>query len=477
MKNLVVTTVKLLFSILLVSIMFSCEQNDDNLKNINLDDKELIDAIKSSINKQTINLSDLPLESVNTLKQAYADKYTSNGFIAPDLGYEISVRVEKGATVGVETSSYFDLKGRELKAETTVADTSTTKFRYFDYVYPVSFTMPNGSVVKIENDEGWEAIEKYYVANPDTMTEPVPVYPVNIKFENGELRTVKTAEEMKKLGGAFGQYTSDGCEYYDFKLPISFKMPDGSILKIEKDADWDLLDKYYEANQNATTEPELQFPITVILSDKTTKIINTEAELIKLEESLGGCYDDYDDYHGDGSDIYFDFVLPVTVIMPDKSEIKVEKDADWDLVEKWYVTNKDSTQEPDLKYPVTLKLADGTTKVINNKEEMEKFEDSLFDDYEDDYFDFVLPVTVIMPDKAEIKVEKDADWDAIFKWYDANPNSTEDITFKYPITVKFPDGKTQIINSEEELIKLENSYGMDEGKSLKLLSDLGIQKS
>ena len=40
---------------------------------------------------------------------------------------------------------------------------------------------------------------------------------------------------------------------------------------------------------------------------------------------------------------------------------------------------------------------------------------------------------------------------AIDNWYTANPNSTAEPTFVYPITITFDDGTTQVINNDTEL--------------------------
>ena len=67
----------------------------------------------------------------------------------------------------------------------------------------------------------------------------------------------------------------------------------------------------------------------------------------------------------------FDFVYPITYIMPDGSTITGNDREEICLaVRSWYETNPDSRERPALQYPVDITFEDGTTVTINNDEEM-----------------------------------------------------------------------------------------------------------
>jgi hypothetical protein len=63
-------------------------------------------------------------------------------------------------------------------------------------------------------------------------------------------------------------------------------------------------------------------------------------------------------------------IHPVTYIMPDGTEIIIEKKEDRKLIKEWYEANPGVEEKPELQYPVDIKYKDGTIKTINNKEEM-----------------------------------------------------------------------------------------------------------
>ena len=102
----------------------------------------------------------------------------------------------------------------------------------------------------------------------------------------------------------------------------------------------------------------------------------------------------YASYGGDGrdKDKCFDFVYPISYMMPDGSTITVENEDDWGEIKDWYEANPDVKEKPELQYPVDIIFKDGTIKTINNEEEMKsayeycwgKDDDDNGDDDDDD---------------------------------------------------------------------------------------------
>ncbi len=66
----------------------------------------------------------------------------------------------------------------------------------FKLVYPVTYTMPDGSEVTGNNEEEvWTAIKAWYTAHPDSKADAVLQYPVQIVFGD-EIKTINNNEEM-----------------------------------------------------------------------------------------------------------------------------------------------------------------------------------------------------------------------------------------------------------------------------------------
>lgn len=250
------------------------------------------------------------------------------------------------------------------------------------------------------------------------------------------------------IGGRHGDRPEGGKERakcFDFVLPATFTMPDGTEITVEDESGWEAIKNWFEANPDSKERPDVQFPVDLIFEDGTTLTVSSEEEIVTIledckEDSLekGKC---------------FQFVLPVTLIMPDGTEITVEDETGWESVKEWHEANPDIKERPDILFPVDIILVDGTTSTINNEDELAAIHETCHGDKMDKKrcFEFVLPVTFTMPDGTEILVEDEAGWEAIKEWYDANQDSQEKPVPQYPVQIVFPDESVVTINSDEEM--------------------------
>ena len=66
----------------------------------------------------------------------------------------------------------------------------------FELVYPITYTLPDGTTVTGENEESvWLAIKDWYEANPDVEAKPELNYPIDIIID-GTTQTINNEEEM-----------------------------------------------------------------------------------------------------------------------------------------------------------------------------------------------------------------------------------------------------------------------------------------
>jgi len=134
---------------------------------------------------------------LNVLDKEYIEDYVDVAKLAPELGYEVDLRKEKGVLVGERKQAYFDLRGKELRG-----DNDTRKKECFNLVYPVTFVMPDGTkcTIKSEDDlKGWEEIKIWYKLHPDGNKRPALLYPVNIIFKDGTKVMVLNEEQMNNI--------------------------------------------------------------------------------------------------------------------------------------------------------------------------------------------------------------------------------------------------------------------------------------
>ncbi|MGK0391653.1 MAG: hypothetical protein ACI94Y_004420 [Maribacter sp.] len=155
----------------------------------------------------------------------------------------------------------------------------------FELIYPVSYNMPDGTVITGNNkEEIWAPIKIWYEANPDSEEKPTLQYPVDLIFDEGTEKTIESEEEMKwAKKGCKGKKDKDK-EYescLDLVFPASFDMPDNSVLTANDEKDmWTAIKAWYEVNPNAEEKPALQYPVDVVFEDGNIATINNKEEMI-----------------------------------------------------------------------------------------------------------------------------------------------------------------------------------------------------
>ncbi|MFC2084095.1 hypothetical protein ACFLS9_03480 [Bacteroidota bacterium] len=165
----------------------------------------------------------------------------------------------------------------------------------------------------------------------------------------------------------------------------------------------------------------------------------------------------------------FEFVYPITFIMPDGSTITGDDREEIGLaLRAWYEDHPNLMGRPTLEYPVDIVYPDGTIKTLNNDEEL-KTARKACEDKEGDRdgdrgkcFEFVYPITYIMPDGTTITIQSEDDIDsktAIRAWYGDHPDSREKPTLNYPVDVILEDGSTVTISNDEEMDELRAGCG------------------
>tara|TARA_B100001093_G_scaffold110678_2_gene102972 strand:+ start:4468 stop:5643 length:1176 start_codon:yes stop_codon:yes gene_type:complete len=361
-------------------------------------DAELIQMIIES-EKVDIDISELPEESRDYLNND--SEYDEMGSrYASQLGYEVD-RIGKGAKSGRRGDAYFNLEGRKLnpndwgrKGRGFGID-QKEDWECFTLMFPVSFDMPDGSSVTIEADDeaSWTEVKSWYDSNLDSEERPTMQFPIVILLDE-ESVTIESQEEMRsayqecnpkrKVDWSRDEDFDGTC--FDLVYPVTYVMPDGSTIIVEGDDEdgWSDLKDWYEENGDSEDKPELQYPVDIILETEegsSTVTINNEEEMASAKrECHSESEEDWDD--GDEREC-FEYVLPVTFVMPDGSTIIVEGEEGWYVLRVWYEENRGYEEEPTVQYPIdiTQETEEGiVTVTLTGDEEMEEVYSNCPDD-------------------------------------------------------------------------------------------------
>lgn len=210
-------------------------------------------------------------------------------------------------------------------------------------------------------------------------------------------------------------------------------------------------------------------------------------------------FDDNYDQNGDGDyDIFnewedfmcFDIQFPISVTMPDESQISIgNEDELYDAVESYYEMSDEYDGLPEINFPINIifyfddENGNEIEEIVGvgSYEELEMYfeicEDGWDDDgwddedwYEIDCFDLVYPLTIVNPEGEVLTVDSENNLHEYIDQYYENCNSNDcgDFNLYYPLTVEYysetnDQVQTLTINSEEELEALLDEYCYDEG--------------
>ena len=354
---------------MVMGAMISCE-NEEGTEPI-LDDAELIAAIESAANKQDVSSNALPFSATTILQSDFSESFISKAQLAPELGYEVNLKLGQGADVGETSVAYFSLSGRELSAQQGVDGDGNDRHGRkrgrkpkgirdcFDFVFPVSLTMPDASGITLNSKDDWIQVKDWYQANPDTHEHPEFVFPLQIVFGE-ETITINSQDEFREAKSACEVDRRRG-RCFELEFPITFTMPDQSQITLQSKEDWTLVDDWYKANPEVDVRPDLVFPVDITYRNDSTVTINNDEEMMSARAQ---CETDR------RKSACFDLVFPVTFVMPDDSEITLSSREDHNLIKDWYKANPDADKRPDLVFPVDIEFEDGTILTVNSEEEL-----------------------------------------------------------------------------------------------------------
>ena len=309
-------------------------------------------------------------------------------------------------------------------------------------VYPVTVTMPDdSSLTGADEEDLWDAIKAWYEANPNADERPSFVYPLEVIIPEGTTETVNSEDELKSLFEYCGE-EEGSC--YEYLLPLTVIMPDGSSIAINGETDWEQVRSWYEANPDEEDKFTFEFPVEVKVEDGEILTIEGQEGINDLEKLCEGERKDCVEY-----------VLPISMTLPDGTTVTINEEGDWQMIEDWYDANPDIEERPALIFPVDIYGEDGAIITVANEDELKDLAGECYEEGEKDCFEWVLPISWTMPDGSSFTVAEEADWEAFNDWFDLNPGYEGEPVLEYPVTVIFPDESTQTVNDEAEMDALK----------------------
>ena len=329
--------------------------------------------------------------SERDLKEWYSNNSGFEG-IRPEIQYPVTIVYE--TKNGDSSVTINDLETMQsAKSECSDEWEKGFKRECFEMLFPLTYTMPDFSVITVESEEGYIAIKNWYVENPESKEKPILEYPVNIRLlysDDENTFSVASEEEFSQIKKDCWEEWKEGEKKECFKLvyPIIYELPDGSMITVQSDDE----EGWQEIKNLNVTEEDLilQYPVDITISTEEGDITQTINSAEEMRSAKSRCIEDWFGEDGMGEDKTqecFSMVFPITYLMPDNSSLTINNDeeSEWINLRTWYEQNTGYNEEPTLQYPIEIVYIteQGTTSVIlNSDQEMEDAENNCWDERE-----------------------------------------------------------------------------------------------
>ena len=269
---------KLLLIFTLIFMVTSC---DDNMSyKQEMSDTQLIEAIISDPNKFEIEEADVPSMSLYAIGEEYYDYMMYKAEISPEYGYQISLG-DMALDAGDMTEIFFAKDGRKLGGRDGMEERKRHNKRCFKFVFPLTFSLGETSYTANDYQEFRDAMKANYEETGEKQ-KPVFVFPIQIEFGRGdevETVTINSDDELKEAFQACrGEEDDKKC--FTFGFPVSFTMPDGSVLTAEDEKDLEeKMGAFYESYTGEKKRPEVVFPVDLMFEDGSSLTVNSPEEM------------------------------------------------------------------------------------------------------------------------------------------------------------------------------------------------------
>ena len=267
--------------LLIFTLIFMVTACDDNMSyKQEMSDTQLIEAIISDPNKFEIEEADVPSMSLYAIGEEYYDYMMYKAEISPEYGYQISLG-DMALDAGDMTEIFFAKDGRKLGGRDGMEERKRHNKRCFKFVFPLTFSLGETSYTANDYQEFRDAMKANHEETGEKQ-KPVFVFPIQIEFGRGdevETVTINSDDELKEAFQACrGEEDDKKC--FTFGFPVSFTMPDGTVLTAEDEKDLEeKMQAFYESYTGEKKRPEVVFPVDLMFEDGSSLTVNSTEEM------------------------------------------------------------------------------------------------------------------------------------------------------------------------------------------------------
>ncbi len=334
-------------------------------------------------------------------------------------------------------------------------------------VYPVTLIFPDQNTALVNTDEELHASLRDWYENNTSDQRPTFEFPVtflvddlNIDVNNEDelvalfedCRPDRPRDDRNRHRVSWIKLLQGDCFGIDFPVTINF--PDGTSTSVNTAEELvAAMRDWRDTVTDSLGRPTLEFPITVFVRDRSF-VVNSNEELRRAARL---CVQN--DHPGPIRQAIFfadcmEVEYPITVLFPDGTSQTVNDELELKTaLRDWHENGQTDFGRPTLEFPINITIGDRAI-TLNSMEDLKRAA-RLCRDHNDGprpCFKINYPISMESPDGSIVSVENNRERRMVIKqWRIDHPDSAQNPTIQFPITITLPDRTEQTINSAEEL--------------------------
>lgn len=183
-------------------------------------------------------------------------------------------------------------------------DNNHDERKCFEYVYPLSYLMPDDTTISGDNEEHLnEQLKAWYNANPNADKRHELIFPIDVRLDDGTILSVEHKEDFEAIykdckedehdhdhdndhddDNDNDDHHNDDC--FKYVYPLTYTLPDGTSANANNEEETEMIfQNWHNANPDSQERPTLDFPFDVSFENHDAIIT------VHNEEELRGIYE------------------------------------------------------------------------------------------------------------------------------------------------------------------------------------------
>tara|TARA_B100001564_G_C20632239_1_gene667838 strand:- start:1148 stop:1687 length:540 start_codon:yes stop_codon:yes gene_type:complete len=148
---------------------------------------------------------------------------------------------------------------------------SAQKESCFDFVYPLTFELSNGSTIEVDSHRALMKFKSSWKQNEEL---PNLKFPIEVKWTGKDVMVVESQEMLDRHFARCNKYQTTQKEIcFEFVYPLTYELLDGSKVEVDNHS---AMMKFKSLWKQKEGLPNLKFPIEVKWTGKDVMVVESQ---------------------------------------------------------------------------------------------------------------------------------------------------------------------------------------------------------